>query len=595
MNAAIYFKLDKTAMEFSSEADLLRILNVDKLSDKINTKFRNEISVSGYEGNVVKSAIQKYIRRNNVEMALKMIMEIYCFEYLDGGKRIFTNGLHRLQIIFLEDIGCGNLELWHKMCEWFDVIYNERSKNDRNRETEIKMLKNIVVNLCKSKKIRGGSFMNAICSLSKQDKNKIKNCEYVEDVYIGENCVDMLKNLDIWLSGKKWQSIIVLRELLKKIKELKGMEKRTISNEMDKIVGKYFRFMSNAKKWEKDIGHLKEGYLLYFVQLCDYLYGCDELQYVEECGNGKWDGNMIGKVKLDDYVYDMHVRNGLNRSKSYFVNTSSMVEPVAKNVGLPREFEIIYKWKKETTDDILVFDEQIKKKKKMWVFPNKESDLEFVCRAQLVTSYSKVDTYYAKGIDFDKEQLWLIKGPYMKKDDIDEFIKYQKIKKELKLPYIQCYMKKMKVDRWPERNGIGLRLKFKVDEDGYFMICKSVVKEEQLERIIHPGTKKWNATEVVDLKKFSVNSAELNETQMLCFLNTIGFRVKYNIGDLADRNFIVVGDKIYSVDETTSQNKINLLAQFKRKKYLYIKAKFELYKDKLNKNVLDYLCVGFSE
>ena len=81
MNAAIYFKLDKTAMEFSSEAELLRILNVDKLSDKINIKFRNEISVSGYEGNVVKSAIQKYIRRNNVEMALKMIMEIYCFEY----------------------------------------------------------------------------------------------------------------------------------------------------------------------------------------------------------------------------------------------------------------------------------------------------------------------------------------------------------------------------------------------------------------------------------------------------------------------------------------------------------------------------------
>lgn len=204
----------------------------------MKTKFRNEISISGYDLSVVKSALQKYIRRNNVEMALKMCMEIYYFDYVEGGKRILTNGLHRLQIIFLEDIGCGNLKLWGQLVEWFDEIYKERDREGgvRNREIEIRNLKKIVVNLCKSRKIRCGSFMNAISVINENKYDKIKNCKYIDNF----DGLITIEKLDIYLKNKSWKSIVVLRKLLFKLNELKRKEK----NDMKKKTGFGFKDVS---------------------------------------------------------------------------------------------------------------------------------------------------------------------------------------------------------------------------------------------------------------------------------------------------------------------------------------------------------------
>jgi len=585
-------------MSFSTKEQFQKCVDGD-IGEVIKVKFRNEKSISGYSWDVVKSGLQKYIRRNNVDMALKMAFEMYCFDYLEGGQRILTNGLHRLQVIFLEDIGCGNLNLWPRLCEWFSIIYKERQKKERNRFLEIETLKKIVVNMCLSRKIRGCSFMNVLCSIGDYRK-MVKNCVYTEftlddikDIDKDKNKV-LLKCLDEFLAVKSWKSIIVLREVLKQINSLKGGAKKTMNGELAQILEKYFRFLKCSKQWEKDIGHLKEGYLLYFAQLCDYLYGCDELQLVEKCGDGTWDATNIGYVELDDFVYDRHVKKSKNTSTSYFATTSSLVMPKTTKVAIPYEFEEIYKWNKGEKKEELIFEKketntkneknekkQKKVKKVFWNFPERESELDFVCRAQLVTSYAKTDTYFAKGVDFNKEQLWLVKGPYFERNEIDEFIDFQAKKKTLNLPYITCFVVKMKVDRWPERPGIGLRHKFGVDDDGYFMFSKSVVKECDLKIITHPGSKKWGATDVVDLKKFSVDVFELNDEQMVCYLNNIGFRLKYNIGDMADRNFIVVGDVIYSVDEnTTHSGAICLEQQLKKKKYLYVKEKFNKLKQK---------------
>jgi hypothetical protein len=73
-------------------------------------------------------------------------------------------------------------------------------------------------------------------------------------------------------------------------------------------------------------------------------------------------------------------------------------------------------------------------------------------------------------------------------------------------------------------------------------------------------------------------------------MENIGFRIKYNIGDLACRNFIIVGENIYSVDENKTQQKINLQVQLKNKKYNLLKKKYELLKFKMNKemcNIID--------
>jgi hypothetical protein len=42
--------------------------------------------------------------------------------------------LHRLQVIFLEDIGLGNIDLWEKMCEWMDILFKEREREKSKRD-----------------------------------------------------------------------------------------------------------------------------------------------------------------------------------------------------------------------------------------------------------------------------------------------------------------------------------------------------------------------------------------------------------------------------------------------------------------------------
>lgn len=574
---------------FSTREELIDILQHDNNLEKFNNmtvKFRNEKSISGYEWNVVKSALQKYIRRNNVDMAIKMAMEMYCFDFIDNGKRIITNGLHRLQIIFLEDIGCGNLYLWPELCDWFDIIYREREKDDanRNRKIEIEYLTRIIINLCKSRKIRCGSYMNAICQLTTEDRGKIKYCQYTETVYCGDPI--LLQELLIkYLDEKSWKSIVVLKEYLNIIDLNKRQSKSKLQNELNKILNNYFTFMECCNKWKKNVGHLRDAYLLYFVQLCHYLYGGDELQLYETDVCNQWDENKIGKIQLDDFVYDKHVRLSKDDSNKYFINVSSYVEPRSQDVALPNEFITIYKWFKGDRKNVLEIERNkntLKSKKlKIWKFPEKESQLDFICRAQLVTSYSKTDTYYAKGIEKDVNQLWLIKGPYIERTQLDEFLKFQKIKKERKLPFIICFSRKMIVDLWPEHPGIGVRHKLKENEEAYFIFCKSVIPESELS-FEYRSSKKWEKTKVVKLKEFSVNVFKLNNMQMVYYLKNIAFRLEYNIGDMADRNFIVSGNIVYSVDESATKSNICLKTQLGESKYSYIKEYFEKVKNKLD-------------
>lgn len=139
------------------------------------TKYRSERSVSGFDLSTLKSGLQKYIRRGNVDMALRVAEELDRFaEVEDGsGEKIRTNMLHRLQIIFLEDIGLGNYHLWEDLCDDFDTLFNEREKDDRNRSLEIYTIKNIIHKLCGSKKTRACSFMNALTQVVPEDKEII--------------------------------------------------------------------------------------------------------------------------------------------------------------------------------------------------------------------------------------------------------------------------------------------------------------------------------------------------------------------------------------------------------------------------------------
>lgn len=83
----------------------------------METEYLAEKTFDNLRVDVVKSGLQKYIRRSNLPKAL------YCAKQLDlfanvpefKGEKIRTNMIHRLMIIFLEDIGIGGLHLWQEI------------------------------------------------------------------------------------------------------------------------------------------------------------------------------------------------------------------------------------------------------------------------------------------------------------------------------------------------------------------------------------------------------------------------------------------------------------------------------------------------
>lgn len=74
---------------------------------------------SGHDFDVVKSALQKYIRRGMVEKALLSAIELYRFGEL-GAKEAVSNLFNRLAIIANEDIGPANLPLVLAVTEYVE-------------------------------------------------------------------------------------------------------------------------------------------------------------------------------------------------------------------------------------------------------------------------------------------------------------------------------------------------------------------------------------------------------------------------------------------------------------------------------------------
>ena len=126
----------------------------------ISVKYRNESSYNGYNVSDLKSGLQKYIRRGNFEKAMYCAWELYLFKLVDGGKRIFTNFIHRLMIITLEDI-C-DINVFNSVWKLFSNILKDKSNvNERNINIE-NNIKNIVKILCDSVKSRENSYYKCV-------------------------------------------------------------------------------------------------------------------------------------------------------------------------------------------------------------------------------------------------------------------------------------------------------------------------------------------------------------------------------------------------------------------------------------------------
>jgi len=601
----------------------------------MSTKFRGERSACGYSVDVLKSGLQKYIRRGETAKALKMAEELDRFaEVGDGsGERIRTNFIHRIQIIFLEDVGGGNIKLWSQMREWIDVLWLERKKpaGERNRGNEVAVIQTMVKTLCASKRTRISSHLNALSRLragSPSCERKVRGGRYEGkladgslarggfSVVLGKLKDTMAARAEMDPASFEVQMCVLLRSLTfgaaKSQKNRKALDDVCFGEG-----GGGMRFGTESRAWFKDIGKLREGYLLYFQPLADYLFGSEELQTLPdgECVAGEWPCGEV--IELDDYVYDKHVRHAKHREPGYFSRVSAVVtnEVVGR---YPPELKKIYGGQTAamgapatttttvvahtvaTTPVVAQAVAQAPKKKKLEKDDElKETDFEFVARAQLTCSASKADTYFAKKRD---GTMVFIKGPYLLVKKCDDFITFQEAKRSMGMPYVVAKKAMLIMDRWPESVPLGTRAEIHYQQENGlcgathrlpFLVCESLLTEEEVRGNLrtHPGSRLWPATEVVDFTPWKMDLTAFDDVMWTDYLNALGFRLQENIGDLADRNFMVIDGRVCSVDEERTRALITLERNLSKSRVALIKGVWERMRGRLHAGCAEALSV----
>lgn len=601
----------------------------------IITKFRSERSLNGYSLDVLKSGLQKYIRRSILDKAL------YCAGELDlfadaghDGERVRTNFIHRLMIIYLEDISIGNYHIFDTLHDSVFYILKNRKLTNRNRKQEILEIKKIVTLLVESKKTRIGSHVN----------NFTKCFELLKGTPL-ENIFLNLMSLEDELRNKTLKCVIVAKQY--------DDAERAI--DIFKALSLYID-VKIPLLWYKEI-KTKERFLTWLIPLLYYLYGSDGPNSTKNMlFDDVWDNQKMYKIDIDDYVMDKHTHNGIDKTTKYFAETGAYVFPestthisqILKTLyesvrsSTPFQYKYVHDnndliFKTLTSNPISNFipvsvsnsisvsnssnnisnlnssnsifisvpiskptpkiSLKIKTLLPLIDVKNKNVDVdgdgvvdvdcenndeyeskyfEFVSRIQLVTSHSRCDTYYAKR----NNKLFFVKGPFFTTTPIDNYLKIQDYKKMHNIPFIHAECIYLYPDLWSEGIPLGIRNKVTKNKKYAFMVCESIIPLEKIVFRDH-SSKLWPVTKVIDPVKTKLHVCYdmlLDKNILYQYFNLLSVRIIFGCSDLADRNFLIKDNILYSIDEeiiSSSLTKENVLNELKTKKFEYLKANLE--------------------
>ena len=320
--------------------------------------------------------------------------------------------------------------------------------------------------------------------------------------------------------------------------------------------------------------------------------------------------DMQDHIELDDYVFDIHVGpgsratgprkrdGGLTRfaeEGSIVANESPIVDPIWKAfyndskrikdrvnpVGPPTAVvEVVADFTSEVSlpDDFIdsLLDEINIDNSKPLEFPvvdaykasfapkaaqvvdkaiTYETQYKLLVRAQINTSQNKTDVYFA--YEPDTRKTVVVKGPFASRGPVDRAIEMSQWKRENGLPAIECQAVPLIPDRWPEGVPLGIRNRVDRTTPSWFLVSNSLLGDT-LPRRLH-SSKVWPQTEVIDwsdpvlnnrhvwapLKHWVTYSVQEKNDYVIALLA----RYVVGISDLADRNFLRAGGRLYSLDE----------------------------------------------
>ena len=343
------------------------------ISSKMVVKYRNDSSWNGYQLDALKSALQKYIRRGMLDEALEVAGELDLFKHMPDrkGEAIRTNFLHRLAVIFVEDIGVAGLPIWAKVDKALTTVLREREKppTDRDWCGEAQDIANVIGVLCACHKSRCASHSRAISDTSAASR-KLAADKYPEVRKLHEEVDLKLRSRDIkaghedtegdirayskWfaeaLTSKSWTAVWWARRLAESTAKVKVGKKTKpvyiVFNVLQQQCPDKFKgVLGLALSWfDGMLKTVKENFMCWLNIVNAILMdapmntmdGASALLPVKNVD--AWAANRRGlDIRFPDYVLDRHTKTGRHKSLTTFAmegahveNESALVNPTHK-------------------------------------------------------------------------------------------------------------------------------------------------------------------------------------------------------------------------------------------------------------------------
>lgn len=365
-----------------------------------------------------------------------------------------------------------------------------------------------------------------------------------------------------------------------------------------------------ARRWYKDLQNTQEAFLCWMVLVVAQVTDSDGDDIIVNTTDDDIavDFANQGPRELDDYVYDIHVapgqraggpgkgQGGLARfaeEGSLVVNESPRVNPVWKAfyndrkrldewlepLGPPASADVPPVRGEDHVENHLVENHLVENHHVEDTLPDDfidglidiggdnddivdindittETQYGFIARTQINTSQSKTDVYFAREPGTNK--LVVVKGPFATRDPVDRAVAMTQWKVDNGLPAAACRAVALVPDRWPEGVPLGIRNRVDRATPSWFLVADSLIPDNDLPRRQHQS-KVWPLTEVIDwddpemtdrhvwapLKRWRTYSPREKTDYVLALLA----RYVVGVSDLADRNFMRAGGRLYSLDE----------------------------------------------
>ena len=567
------------------------------------TKYRTTITINKVDLQLLKSCLQKYIRRNMTHKAIWCGIEwglLRCDPKAESRdlKSVITNLRNRLRIIYMEDISIANIDLLETINNDINIL--DYSKNSEGVDMD-KVIVNIISNMSQSYHTRVCSYVNSIYKIY---KNKIFLKKQLDYISFFPNVKSLYEHID------KHTHISLKENLLNTLREKNpvcfyyAQELNFSENEKGKygknnevfpiikkvIEDKYKIYLNICEIWYNEIKN-SEAFLAYFIPMLLICFPVKEngklsdyFDYTPNWRNFVMYNIEESVIKFEEYTMDMHTKEGnikgLTKTNlegvKHFINEGAYVNDEYKINNLAIELKKYYEFTKLLSVGKIeteYFNEEEPARRKI-KYTEENELFDYISRSQVPTTRFKQDSYYAKLKDdcmnFKKDEIVFIKGPFTNDSVYDTIKLFIEIKKLLDISYVNISKISLKMsedffkDEIDIKNNVGKNyIRNNIDNNSFYTfivyenLCGDIITTSKYGYLKTQKSKAWINTKATivnwnkkDLKcrHFEVEDLE-NEKFMIEYIQELYFRYLFGIVDAANRNFLIANDNMYGIDE----------------------------------------------